>query len=158
MEEKPKPNPESAKAVSQEVSTAAKKSSPKNTSVNPEVKVAAILIRNITGAGPTLRATLKMLRLHIKNTCIVLDNNKINMGMLSKAKDYIAYGEISAEVIKLLEDNRGNNDIDGNIKKHFHLHPPRGGFERKGIKHSFTQGGALGYRGSNMNKLIKKMI
>jgi large subunit ribosomal protein L30 len=38
------------------------------------------------------------------------------------------------------------------------LHPPRGGYERKGIKISFNLGGALGYRGDKINKLISKML
>lgn len=154
MEEQPKTNVESTKAEPKVVPTKVSTAKP----VNADGKVAAVLIRNTTGAGPTVRATLKMLRLHIKNTCIVLDNNKLNIGMLSKVKDYVAYGEIDTEVLKLLEEKRGIKDQDGKFKKHFHLHPPRGGFERKGIKHSFTQGGAIGYRGNKMIKLIKKMI
>ncbi|MEM2954600.1 MAG: 50S ribosomal protein L30 [Candidatus Nanoarchaeia archaeon] len=48
-------------------------------------------------------------------------------------------------------------DIPG-LKTFFRLCPPRGGFERKGIKASFAQGGALGYRGKNINDLLKRMV
>lgn len=48
-------------------------------------------------------------------------------------------------------------DIPG-LKPFFKLHPPKGGFERKGIKFPFSMGGVLGYRKENINKLIKKML
>lgn len=44
------------------------------------------------------------------------------------------------------------------IKPVFRLSPPSTGFERGGIKKTFREGGALGYRGSAINKLILKMI
>ena len=40
----------------------------------------------------------------------------------------------------------------------FALSPPRGGFERKGIKASFSDKGALGYRADKINDLLKKMM
>ena len=43
-------------------------------------------------------------------------------------------------------------------KKMINLHPPRGGFERKGIKIPFKVGGALGYRGEKISDLIKRML
>ena len=48
-------------------------------------------------------------------------------------------------------------DIPG-FKKYFRLHPPEGGFERGGIKLPYSTGGALGYRGKDINKLIARMI
>ncbi|MBN1941370.1 MAG: 50S ribosomal protein L30 [Candidatus Diapherotrites archaeon] len=39
----------------------------------------------------------------------------------------------------------------------FRLKPPRKGFGRKGIKKPYSQGGALGYRASDINDLIKRM-
>jgi len=42
------------------------------------------------------------------------------------------------------------------IKPIFRLSPPRKGYE--GIKRSFQNKGALGYRGNKINKLIEKMI
>ena len=41
------------------------------------------------------------------------------------------------------------------LKPIFRLHPPRKGYE--GIKRSFKEGGALGYRGEKINKLIRRM-
>lgn len=121
-------------------------------------KIAVIFIRNTTRADRVPRDTLEMLRLHKKYTCVVLENNPGNLGMVKKVKDYVAYGEIDDNTISLLEQKRGKKDKEGKLKKDFHLHPPKGGFERKGIKHSYTQGGALGYRGEKINILIKKMV
>ena len=44
------------------------------------------------------------------------------------------------------------------LKKYFRLNAPRKGFGRKGIKHPYQNGGALGYRGQAINELIKRMI
>ena len=43
-----------------------------------------------------------------------------------------------------------------NVKPIFRLHPPRKGYE--GIKRTFTVKGALGYRGTEINKLIRRMV
>ena len=48
-------------------------------------------------------------------------------------------------------------DVPG-MKQFFRLHPPIGGFERIGIKKTYAEGGALGYRGKEINKLLQKMI
>lgn len=49
------------------------------------------------------------------------------------------------------------SDIPG-LKPFFKLNPPIKGFERKGTKKPFSQGGALGYRKDKINELIKRMI
>lgn len=40
----------------------------------------------------------------------------------------------------------------------FRLKPPSHGFERGGIRKPFKLGGALGYRGTKINELLKRMI
>jgi large subunit ribosomal protein L30 len=57
----------------------------------------------------------------------------------------------------LVEGKSSLKDIPG-LKRYFKMHPPVGGFERGGVKHPFAAGGALGYRGKEMGKLIQKMI
>jgi large subunit ribosomal protein L30 len=42
------------------------------------------------------------------------------------------------------------------IKPVIRLHPPRKGY--KGVKRNYKLGGALGYRGEDINKLIERMI
>ncbi len=48
-------------------------------------------------------------------------------------------------------------DIPG-LKMFFRLSPPKKGFERKGIKAPFSQGGVLGYRKEKINELIMRMV
>ncbi|MEM3550517.1 MAG: 50S ribosomal protein L30 [Candidatus Bathyarchaeia archaeon] len=44
-----------------------------------------------------------------------------------------------------------------NIQPYFKLHPPKKGFKGK-IKKAYAAGGELGYRGENINELIKRMV
>lgn len=44
------------------------------------------------------------------------------------------------------------------VKPFFRLSPPVGGHERKGIKKPYSLGGALGYRGKEINELLGRMI
>jgi large subunit ribosomal protein L30 len=116
-------------------------------------KVAAILIRGTIGLRKDMKDTLTMLNINTKYRCAVLENTPVSNGMLFKLKDQITYGEISEETLKELDAKRPKGD-----KKSYALHPPRGGFEKKGTKKSFKDGGALGYRGDKMNDLIKRML
>jgi len=43
------------------------------------------------------------------------------------------------------------------VKPEFRLHPPRGGFKRS-TRRAATDGGELGYRGGDINRLVGKMI
>lgn len=56
----------------------------------------------------------------------------------------------------VIENGFKYKDLEG-AKPLFRLSPPnKGGYE--GIKRHFTVGGALGYRGKEINKLLMKMI
>jgi large subunit ribosomal protein L30 len=46
---------------------------------------------------------------------------------------------------------------DSGLKSVFRLHPPKGGF-KKSVKRPFKSRGELGYRGEEINKLLKKMV
>jgi len=72
----------------------------------------------------------------------VKDKTKYNFDELAEA---ILDGKISL------------NQIPG-FKPFFRLQPPVGGFERSGIKRGYGEGGVLGYRSKNINKLLEKMI
>ncbi|MBO0888531.1 50S ribosomal protein L30 [Candidatus Bathyarchaeota archaeon] len=43
------------------------------------------------------------------------------------------------------------------LKPRFRLHPPRGGFKRS-LRRAASDGGELGYRGAEINTLVKRMI
>lgn len=137
-----------------------------------------ILIRGLIKVRKPVKDTLKLLRLNHKNSCIVIEENPVNSGMIKKVKDYITWGEIDRETHQQLIEKRGEEykglaeDSKGKIKydnrffvyknkkykKYFRLNPPRKGFERKGVKLPFRAGGALGYRGKKINELIKRML
>ncbi len=111
---------------------------------------AAILIRGDIHVRGDVRDTLFMLKLRNKHTAIMIDETSVTqVGMLDKVKDRITYGPISPEVAAKLQAIMKDGVA--------HMHPPRGGFERKGIKQQFTQGGALGRRES-MDKIVEKML
>ncbi len=140
-------------------------------------KIAMIRIRGLTGIRKEIRDTLNLLRLYKKNFCVIIPDLPVYVGMIKKVKDYVTYGEINAETEKELFGKRGQEykgrlkDSKGKIeykkfvvfgnkkyKPFFRLNNPKGGFERKGIKMPFSQGGVLGYRGDKINELIRKMV
>ena len=105
-------------------------------------KIAAIRLRGKFNVRKEIEDTLCLLGLKRKNTCVILEPTKQNLGMLRKAKDYITYGEISEEVLKkLLEKKKPQKQTEKKII--FRLPNPKKGF--KSIKKGFNQGGDLGY-------------
>jgi large subunit ribosomal protein L30 len=114
--------------------------------------LAAVLIRGLIGMNKDIKDTLLMLNLQTKYSCAVMEDTPVSRGMLQKCKDYITYGEISEETIKELDSKRTKKN------NHYSLSPPRGGFERNGIKTPYTSKGALGYRGEKIQDLLKRMM
>jgi large subunit ribosomal protein L30 len=153
MEEKKTTKPRVAKKESVKTQVPEKQATPLANG-----KLAILLVRGVINAKEDTIATLDKFMLRQKLACVVVPNNRLNKYAAIKCKDYVAFGEISEETYKELVAKRGEKDSEGNIKKYFRMHPPRGGFERKGIKAPFTKGGALGYRGAKMNELLKKML
>ncbi|MFP4000949.1 MAG: 50S ribosomal protein L30 [Thermoplasmata archaeon] len=132
--------------------------------------------------------TLEMLRLNSVNHCTVIPESPTYKGMLKKVKDLITWGEIDIEtMVSLLERSSGMardeleekisertsydkidqfaiavtsdkvllSDIEG-LDRVFRLNPPKGSYQS--IKKAYNMGGALGYRGSDINSLIQKML
>jgi large subunit ribosomal protein L30 len=58
---------------------------------------------------------------------------------------------------KIIAGEMTIKELEG-LKPFFKLHPPRGGYERGGIKKPYSMHGALGYRGDAINKLLRRMI
>ncbi len=113
---------------------------------------AVIRLRGGIGVKKPIKDTLLMLNLNKTHHCVIINNSPEKLGMILKCKDYVTWGEITPETKKLLEPRKEEN------KKAFRLNPPKGGFERKGIKKAFREGGALGYRKDKINGLIKRML
>ena len=70
-------------------------------------KLAAIRIRGNIGVDKFKSKTLNQLKLFNKNYCVILDSNHNHIGMLTKIKDYITWGEIDEETFRLLFKERG---------------------------------------------------
>ena len=123
-----------------------------------EKKIAVIRIRGKHDIKKGIEDTLSMLNLRKKFACVIIPYTPGYIGMLKKVKDVVTFGEINEEAYDKLIEKRGKKDREGKLKKIFHLHPPKGGFERKGIKTPFKIGGALGDRKEKINELILKML
>ena len=115
--------------------------------------IAVVRIRGQVGLNRQIVDTLGRLRLKRKYACVIVDSDKKEIfGMAKKLKDFVAYGEISEEIlIKLVEaraqpSERGKKVeakkiVEGikkgekydklGIKPFFRLHPPRGGIDAK---------------------------
>jgi len=97
---------------------------------------------------------LNRLGLKTKYSCIVLEKpNAVEMGMIEKVKDFVAFGEISPETYKKLIEAR---EKFSKSKTKFRLHPPRKGIESK--KHFGVGKGVLGNHGKEINKLLERML
>ncbi len=68
---------------------------------------AIIRLRGSVNTSPNIQHTLELLRLHKVNHCVLVDENAYYKGMIQKAKDYIAWGEISESSVELLLKYRG---------------------------------------------------
>ncbi|MEK6878740.1 MAG: uL30 family ribosomal protein [Nanoarchaeota archaeon] len=139
--------------------------------------IAIIRIHGDVDINRDIRETFNRLRLRKKYTCVILEENDLNKGMIHKVKNFIAYGKINKEVIEKLIVERGRlidkkkkTDLnivsaefqqgkklkDLNVKPFFRLHPPRGGIDSK--IHFGKKKGVLGDNKEEINKLIERML
>jgi large subunit ribosomal protein L30 len=109
-----------------------------------EEYIAIIRIRGMTKIRKDIRDTLDMLGVSKKHAMVIRKKTPSIDGMVKKVKDFVTFGIVDKTAL----EKYGASS---------HLHPPRGGFERKGIKVPFTTGGALGNRGDKIVDLIEKM-
>ncbi len=107
------------------------------------------LIKDYATWGEISKEALSTL---VANKGEVLGGRRLGVG------DIEAHGFKSAE--DFVEDLHGLKvkltELRG-VKPVFRLHPPSKGFKRS-VKHSFNQGGELGYRGEKINELIRRML
>ncbi len=139
--------------------------------------LAVIRIRSAVNASDKVNLVLDRLRLRNKMVCSLYKDTPSIRGQIQVVKDYVTWGEITPEQLKEIIDKRGEEYkgktedskkkiryrgylVLGNkkYKSTVRLHPPAGGFERGGIKKSFKEGGALGYRADKIFELIKRML
>ncbi|RLI90051.1 MAG: 50S ribosomal protein L30 [Candidatus Altiarchaeales archaeon] len=81
-------------------------------------------------------------------------NKPFTEGHLKKNTKYKSIEKFVDDFVKFKAELK---DIPG-LKPIFRLTPPRKGYGRGGIKHPYSIGGALGYRGEKINELLERMI
>jgi large subunit ribosomal protein L30 len=112
--------------------------------------IAMIRIAGRVGIKKDVAETFERLNMKKKYSCIVFPNpTKIELGMMKRVKDHVAFGTINKEVYEKLVKQRGEKR-----ENVFRLHPPR-----KGIKSKLHYPkGVLGNHGEKINDLILRML
>jgi large subunit ribosomal protein L30 len=105
-------------------------------------KLVAVKIRGSLDSRQGIQRTIENLGLEKTNSASVFEDTDSNRGMLRKAKDYIAYGEVTDEVAEKVQEKQN-------------LTPPSGGL--KSTKRQYNQGGSLGQR-DDMESLLERML
>ena len=88
----------------------------------------------------------------IKSRGLLVSDRSITEEYVKSATSYDSIEKLSQAII----DNKFKYKEIPEIKPLFRLNPPKKGY--KGIKRSFANGGTLGYRGKEINKLIERMV
>jgi len=68
---------------------------------------AVVRVRGRVGVRKDIADTLKMLRLHRVNHCVIIPETETFKGMINKVKDYVTYGEIDKDTLVKLILKRG---------------------------------------------------
>lgn len=112
--------------------------------------IVIIRIRGQVALNKDVKETLYRMRLRKKYTCVVWDKpTEVQLGMLKKVRDFVAFGDLDEETYKQLVEKRKTK-----IENFFRLHPPR-----KGIKSKIHYPkGVLGNHGKDINKLVERML
>jgi large subunit ribosomal protein L30 len=66
-----------------------------------------VQVRGVVNTRRDIKDTLKMLRLHHINHCVLVPDTPENLGMIRKVKDYVAYGEVDKVTVATLLETRG---------------------------------------------------
>ena len=68
---------------------------------------AVVQVRGVVNTNREIKDTLKMLRLHHVNHCVLVPDTPAYLGMIRKVKDFVAYGEVEPETLATLLRTRG---------------------------------------------------
>ncbi len=126
----------------------------------------SLIVIRITGQidlPSKIKETLFRMRVRRKYAAVLMEDNELNRKLLNKARNFVAYGTISPEMLKELIKKRGL-PIDKskpltpeNMKPFFRLHPPVGGIDAK--KHfGVTSKAVLGDHKEKIDELVRRML
>ena len=137
--------------------------------------ICIIRIRGEVNLDRKTKDTFERLRVGRKYSCVVINPNKEQEGMIKKVRNLIAFGNIDRETFRRLIEARGQKidkkkKIDAktaveelekgkkyedlNLKPFFRLHPPRGGIDSK----VHFPKGILGDNKEKINELVLRML
>ena len=137
----------------------------------------AIRISGLIKLPKKVQESLFRIRLRRKYSAVLIKPNPQNLKLIRKIRNYIAYGDITKEMLKeliekraILKDKSKNlnsteiidqiekkDSRSWDIKPFFRLHPPRGGIDSK--KHfSVSKKGVLGDNKTKINDLLERML
>ncbi len=115
--------------------------------------IAVIRIHGRVKLRKDIVETLNRLNMKRKFSCVLIDEkDSIRMGMLKKVSNFVAFGEISEDLLKKLKSERGEEG-----KQEFRLHPPRGGFKKSSKLSAASGKGILG-KHKDIGKLLERML
>lgn len=132
--------------------------------------LAAVSLKGTVKVHKKPMDTLKKLRVTNTNMCVVVPSDETHRGMLLRASEFLAWGEITGSVLERLLEKRGGMQakdakalakkaFSGGLKGEklpvFRLSPPSGGI--RNIRMGFPRGD-MGYRGAQINDLIERMV
>jgi large subunit ribosomal protein L30 len=106
-------------------------------------------VKDYTTWGEIDKETLPKL---MESRGMLVGDKQITEDYIKSATSYNTFEKLSQAIL----DNKFKYKEIPDVKPLFRLSPPKKGYE--GIKRSFKNGGALGYRGKEINKLIGRMI
>lgn len=130
-----------------------------------------VRLRGDPGASGEILDTLKMLNLKGKFNCTLVPENESYEGMLQKVKNFVTWGEINEDTLEELVGRVGGNVEVAKVSKELlkgktmkevglkptiTLSPPSRGL--KGSIKELYPGGEAGYRGEEINQLLKRMV
>jgi large subunit ribosomal protein L30 len=78
-----------------------------------------VQVRGTVNCRKEIKDTLKMLRLHHVNHCVLIPDTPAYLGMIRKVKDYVAYGEVEAEVLATVLRTRGRVTANGRLTEEY---------------------------------------
>ncbi len=133
---------------------------------------AAIRVRGTVNIPPKIKRAFKQLNLNKPNHLVLLKENKISEGQLKLLSPYITYGVINKSTLAKLLKKRARLVGDKKLneewlkKKNFNsfldladaIIQNKITLQKLGIRKSYKEGGALGFRGDDINQLILRMM
>jgi len=80
---------------------------------------AVVRLRGQVNIRYTIEDTMKMLRLHKINHCVLVPEDPHFKGMVQKVKDYVAFGKVDAKTLAEILENRGRLEGDTRLTEEY---------------------------------------